>query len=104
MRPAATRKLIATVLEPQLALTPTVAGNALDSALVGGVRRLTVADRGHPASEELQRLVEARTGLGGVGEDRQTLGCGEVQPVEAQAENGTLTLTKRVARVRTRCR
>jgi hypothetical protein len=89
MRPAATPKLIGTVLEPQLALTPAVAGNALDSALVGGVRRLSVVDRGHPATEELQRLLEARAGLGGVGEDRQPLVCGEVQTVEAQAENGT---------------
>src|SRR6266536_320998 len=56
------------------------------SALVGRARRLSVVDGGRPAAEELERLFRARTGFGGVGEDRQPVVGGEVQPVVAQAE------------------
>src|SRR5437773_2437708 len=56
------------------------------SALVGRARPLGRVDGGRPAAEELERLFGARTGLGGVGEDRQPVVGGEVQPVVAQAE------------------
>ena len=60
-----------------------VAGSA--SALVGRARGFGGVDRGCPAAEELQRLLGAGAGLGGVGEERQPGVSGEVQPVEAQA-------------------
>src|SRR3989442_3036335 len=56
------------------------------SALVGRARQPSVVDGGRPAAEELERLFGARARLGGVGEDRQPVVCGEVQPVVAQAE------------------
>src|SRR5438552_6353700 len=56
------------------------------SALVGCAHRLNSVGGGGPAAEELERLFGARAGLGGVGEDRQPVVCGEVQPVKAQAE------------------
>ena len=56
------------------------------SALVGRTRRLGGVDGGCPAAEELQRVLGAGAGLGGVGEERQAGVRGEVQPVEAQAE------------------
>src|SRR6266508_6761625 len=56
------------------------------SALVGRARRLSAVGGGRPATEELQRLLRARTGLGGVREHRQPVVCGEVEPVVAQAE------------------
>jgi hypothetical protein len=59
---------------------------AAGSALVSRVRWLSGLDRGRPGTEELERLFGARTGLGGVGEDRQPVVCSEVQPVVAQAE------------------
>jgi hypothetical protein len=40
------------------------------SGLLDGARRLRGADGDCPAAEELERLFGARTGLGGVGEDR----------------------------------
>jgi hypothetical protein len=59
---------------------------ASHSASVGRVRRLSGLDGCRPATEELQPLRRARTGLGSVGEDRQPVIRGEVQPVVAQAE------------------
>src|SRR2546422_5547204 len=56
------------------------------SALVGRGRRLSEVDGGRPAAEELERLFGARARLSGVGEDRQPVVCGEVQPVVAQTE------------------
>jgi hypothetical protein len=53
---------------------------------VGRARRLGEVGGGRPAAEQLERLFGARTGLGGVGEDRQPVVGGEVQPVVAQAE------------------
>jgi hypothetical protein len=55
-------------------------------ALVGCGRQLGAVERCRPAAEELQRILGARAGLGGVGEDRQPGVCGEVEPVEAQVE------------------
>src|SRR5437870_13789683 len=59
---------------------------ALDLSLVGRLRRLRGVGGGCPAAEELERLFGARARLSGVGEDRQPVVCGEVQPVVAQAE------------------
>src|ERR1700730_12818623 len=56
------------------------------SALVGSVLRLSGVGGGRRAAEELERLFGARTGLGGVGEDRQAGVCWKVHPGEAQAE------------------
>src|SRR6266508_4470820 len=56
------------------------------SGLVGRARRLSRVKGGRPAAEEVERLLRARTGLGGVGEDRQPVVCSEVEPVVAQAE------------------
>src|SRR6478672_2422388 len=61
-----------------------MSGSAL--ALVGCGRGLGGVDGRCPAAEELQRVLGARAGLGGVGEERQAGVGGEVQPVEAQAE------------------
>ena len=66
--------------------TPHWPGRVEDSAWVGRARRLSGVDRGCPAAEELQRLLGARAGLGGVGEDRQPGVGGEVQPVVGQVE------------------
>src|SRR4051812_8527098 len=56
------------------------------SALVGRVRRLGGVGGGRPAAEQLERLFGPRSGLGGVGEDRQAVVGGEVETVEAQSE------------------
>ena len=56
------------------------------SAWVGRARRLSGVDRGCPAAEELQGLLGARAGFGGVGEDRQPGVCREIEPVVAQVE------------------
>src|SRR2546429_5035560 len=56
------------------------------SALVGRARQPSVVDGGRPAAEELERLLGARARLGGVGEDRQPVVCGEVEPVVAEGE------------------
>jgi len=55
-------------------------------ALVGRACGLSGVERRRRAPKELQRLLGARARLGAVGEERQPLVCGELQPVEAQAE------------------
>src|SRR4051812_16763956 len=56
------------------------------SAWIGGARQLGGVDRRGPAAEELQRLLRARAGLGGVGEERQAGVGSEVEPVVGQVE------------------
>jgi hypothetical protein len=63
-------ELIASVFNNSSPTTGVVAGNALDSALVGRARRLSGVGGGRPAAEELECLFGARAGLGGVDEDR----------------------------------
>jgi hypothetical protein len=54
--------------------------------LVDRARGLSGVEGGCPATEKLQRLLGARPGLGGVGEDRQPVVRGEVEPVEGEGE------------------
>ena len=61
-------------------------GRRRDSALVGRSRRLGGVDRGRPASEQVERLLGAGAGFGGVGEERQPVVGGDVEAVEAEAE------------------
>jgi len=55
------------------------------SADVCGVRRLGVGG-GRPAAKELERVLGAAPGLGGVGEERQAGVGGEVEAVVRQVE------------------
>src|SRR5256885_7345090 len=55
------------------------------SGLIDRARRLGGVGGGCPAAEELERLFRARTGLGGVGKDRQPVVGGKVHPVDQEA-------------------
>jgi hypothetical protein len=58
------------------------------SALVGRARRLGGVRGGRPAAEQLERLFGTRTGLGGIGEDRQPGVGRKVQRRRADACSG----------------
>jgi hypothetical protein len=63
------------------------------SALVGRARRLSGVDGGRPAAEEFERLLRARTGLGGVREDRQSVVCGELPLVSVYMSEPSARIT-----------